>query len=366
MRLKPPRGDAQIGKDVPRSSEGADTGGAMVEEGTGGRTTTDDPRKSASALIAAMWAERELTPPPPVLQAPSEPSTSRPAPTPRPRRGRQALLAVVIVAVGGTGAYVVAQGDPRPSKAAFVAQAEGICAGGPSIPTPSSYAELKDAAATVATTSAAQLRRLDKLGLPGLLDRGRAAGVLDAMRATRTAAGTVEAAATSSNDTATVAAAHTLRARSDQAAAKAAAYGMARCAGDLQRNADTLVGGAGRVVKAGFLFNANALCRTATTAVAAVPPAGKDGADIARFVGEAFGPLEQLAFGLKALPVPPGDEATVADILTTVDQANGTGRAMAHAAVAADPNLLPTVRQQFVDLGKAAGAKLSAYGVGPC
>ena len=338
----------------------------MVDEGTGSRATTDDPRRSASALIAAMWAERELDPPAPLLPTPTEPPDRPPAPRPRPRRGRQALLAVLIVAVGGTGAYVVTRGDPRPSKATFVAEAEAICAGSRPVPPASSYVELKDAAAAVSATSAAQLRRLDKLGRPGLLDRGRAAGVLDAMRAARAAAGDLQAAATSSNDTATVAATHTLRLRSDDAAAKAAGYGMPGCAAGLRRDAEALVAGAGRVVKAGFLFNANALCRTATAAVAAIPPAGKDGADLARFLGEAFVPLDQLAAGLKALPVPPGDEATVADILTAIDQANGTGRAMAHAAVAADPNLLPAVRKQFVDLGMAAGAKLTAYGVGLC
>jgi hypothetical protein len=277
-----------------------------------------------------------------------------------------ALLAVAILAVGGAGAFVVASGKPRPSKAEFVTKADGICAAAGTVPRPTTYAELKSAAAGVAATTEAEVRRLDDAGRPGLLDRGRAQGVVDALRATATAARSVEAAAASSDDGATVAAAQAMRVSSADAMAKAKAYGATGCAAAAGRSQDALVGGANAVVKAGFIAKANMLCQATVSTIAKLAPPGKDPTDVGRYVNEVMGPLEKLSSALRGLPVPPGDEVTVAELLQGLDQANAVGRTLAGANLAQDLPRVATTTKQFADAVHAAGTKLNAYGFGPC
>lgn len=352
----------------------------MADDTSGGRSSSVRDRTPASSIVAELWAEREQGLAPAGRPSPDRPrpdrrsGDDRPGPAPKPagtRTGPPVVwLALAIVAVGAGGAFVVAQGNPRPSKAQFVAKADAVCGvtngAVTSIAKPFSYPELATAAGTVVAATEAQLDLLHKVGLPGILDRGRANGVVKAMAATNQAGRSLQTAAAASDDAETAFAAQNLRVASEEATAKAADYGLSVCAAGAKPGIDTLYAGSGAVVKSAYLAKANVLCAAAVMAAEEVPPMGKDPADLRRFIGQTMGALDKMNNQLRALPMPPGDEATLTDLYATIEKTNAKGLALVDAAIAVDRTIFPAAEQEFTKLGEDVGKKMAAYGFGDC
>ena len=76
--------------------------------------------------------------------------------------------------------------------------------------------------------------------------------------------------------------------------------------------------------------------------------------------------MDKLVVDLKALPVAPGDEATVADMLTTTSDLIGKLRLLGPAAAAGDVRRVKAIDKEGDVLEKAVNAKFGAYGLHVC
>src|SRR5687768_14257981 len=131
-------------------------------------------RSDARSIIEELWAEREQSRPvPPVDRKAPVPRPPKPA---RPGLGgkeRALATAVVLLLVGnGLGVGAKALGlIGGASKAAYLAQADAICAPANAqlgaLLTSGGYPAVATASSTFVTTSATQLQALRSLDLPG-------------------------------------------------------------------------------------------------------------------------------------------------------------------------------------------------------
>ena len=88
--------------------------------------------------------------------------------------------------------------------------------------------------------------------------------------------------------------------------------------------------------------------------------------DIARFLGDGLAILNQLIADMKAIPVPPGDEATVSEMLDAADKSNAKLAEARDAAAAADFARFTAIDKEISPLDTAANAKFDAYGLTVC
>jgi hypothetical protein len=232
-----------------------------------------------------------------------------------------------------------------PSKADFVAKADGACGAGNGVITaiapPTNLPELATAAGTVATTVDAQAEGLRKLDVPGD-DKDVVAGVVAALAGVAGPARALQDAAGGSDDAATARAANDLRAKADAAAVQARSYGLAVC---------------------GQAPATNVLAANRKADAAATPTSL---ASAARYLA-AYVPIEDKLFAdVKALVAPPGDEATVADMLAAQEKVIGTDKELLAAAQARNQASFDRVEEAQVPLVVAANAKFDAYGLRNC
>ena len=345
----------------------------MVDHGSAGRATVRD-RTPASSLVAELWAEREQQ---------GRPSPDRPAPErppaahrgPKKARARPgpsvALIAVAAVVVAAAGGVVVAQDNPRPSKAQFVAKADAVCGStNPavnSLPRAISYPGLAAAAATFVSATAAQLGQVQDVGLPGVLDRGKAAGVVNAMTATHDAGRSLQGAAAAADDARTAAAANVLLATTQEAEAKAADYGLSACATGMRPGVDVLFAGSNAVVKSGFVTKAGGICVAAVQRLDAVPKFKNTASDLRRFTEETLAVVEKLNADLRALPVPPGDAKVLSELFLAIDEGNAKSRDYMEMALAGvDKQRFAAGEKALDDASDAVDAKFAAYGLTTC
>lgn len=352
----------------------------MAEPGSedAARAPTPDTRPTAGSIIAELWSEREQS-----RAAPTIP----PSPTgPHGDRGRRqrggetdgkgrtmgAVVAVVVVALllgGGAGFFLYTQGFGQTSKASFLRKADAVC--GPAngavtaLAKPSSYPELATAAATLVSSTDAQLAGLRKLSAPSGADGERIGALLSAMTQTNAAGRGLQDAANRADDAATAATTNQVRTSSSDASNKAKELGFAACATGMQAGVDALVGGAAGIVKTAFVAKSDTICRAGARALEGVRQP-RDQRDIARFFNQALPIVEKLVVDLKALPVPPGDEATVAEIMSGLEKANEKSREARDAAVAGDRSRFVAIEEETTVLVTAADARLDAYGLTSC
>jgi hypothetical protein len=320
-------------------------------------------------MIAELWSERERTIAPP----PAPPAAGRPGRGPRRTNGRTGLVAAVVALAlllgGGVGVFLATQGVGMPSAARYAARADAVC--GPSngalvsITKPSSYPELATGAGPVATTTDAQLGGLRKLAHPGGADGGRVATLLSDMTETGAAGRGLQLAAAKADDAATAAATVRLRTAAASASTTAKALGLNACATGMQPGIDSVAGGANQVVKTAFVAKADTMCRALTRNVAAIP-VPKGNAAVARYLTQTMQLLDQLIVDMKAVPVPPGDEATVAEFLAAMEKVTAKWKEAPGAATAGDVSRLNAIQKEAAPLETAANAKLDAYGLGIC
>jgi hypothetical protein len=273
----------------------------------------------------------------------------------------------LIVAVLGLGLGLAACGGGV-SKADFVAKADQACAPGnaavASLAKPSNLPDLAAGAGTLATTVDGQVAELRKLEAPED-DKVLVDGMLAALAEVGGAARTLQETAGKTDDAATAKAANDLKAKTDTAAAQTEAYGFGACGRALREPVTTLFQGGNAVVKAAFVAKADALCTAATRKVAALAnPTSL--ATLARYLA-SYVPIEEKLFAdIKALPVPPGDEGTVADMLTAQSAVTAKDKEALAAAQARNQRLLDAVDEESASLITAANAKFDTYGLKNC
>ena len=339
---------------------------------------SDDPggtrpsgRTDAASIIAELWAEREQA-----RSAPAGPaSTPRATVDPRPPRagGRErALGTVIVLLLAGAGLGVVAKATGfigAPSRASFLAQADAICAPGnagmSAMSKPVGYQSLATAASTLVTTTDAQLGRLGALDLPAGADRGRARGVLQAMAATRDAGRSLQSAAAESDPASTATASRSMTVYSDDALAKAQAFGLSACVAGMKPGIDAVVAGANGAVKTSFTEKATAMCIEMVRASEGLPKV-RNAADLTRVIDQGVALFEKLATDLKALPVPPGDEATVARITTQVNNVAAKLRELGNAALAGDVKRVNALDKEGNAMIEELNRRFGAYGLTVC
>jgi hypothetical protein len=315
------------------------------------------------------------SPPPPPPPRSSGPSGNPYAPTPAKKRGGGVIAAVVVGALvlagAGVGGVVLAMKGGAPSRTEFVADADDICrpANGPvaAIVKPTSYPELATAAGTVSTTVNAQVGQLRALDQPGGEAKAEVAGVLAALEGTSAAAKRLQDAAGDQDDTATIAATKDMASQATDARTRATTSGFAACSIGMQPGIDAVFGGTQSVIKAGFVAQADVLCRRAANDTEDIDfPQSDTGRALAAFLGELIALFDDLVDDIRALPVAPGDEATVSEILTAQDKVQDKNREVQDAAADEDIDRFDALNAESVTLTTAADAKWDAYGLGSC
>lgn len=340
---------------------------------TPSRPVADDGRPKASSVIADLWLEREqqleaAAPPPPV--DPRQPRTG----TPSAMSGKAGLVAAIVALAvllgGGVGVYLAHAGVGVPSKTTFIAKADAVCsktnAPVAAVPKPSSYPELATAVATVVTAADTQSAALGKVHLPGGTARTAAADAIGALTAMDQAAHSLADAAAKKDDAATATATSHLMTQFSDATAKTKAFGFISCGSGLQTGMDNVTGGAKGLVKTSFMAKADSLCREASRKLDALVPFKSNQADIARYFGQGVDIMTKASSDLRALPAPPGDEATIADMLAAQDKVNAKVGELRDAAAAGNQSRFIAAGQELDVLGTAADAKLDAYGLAVC
>ena len=338
-------------------------------------------RQARTARVASTAASVErptrvpraprIPPPLPPVGEPAGPTYS-PEPPPKKSFGIGTMAAVVagaLVVAGGVG-YVVAGGGGAPSRATFIAQADAVCRPADAllaVTRPTSYPELATAAGTFATAAEGELSQLRQISRPGGSAGNQALTVVNDLGATAAAARGLHEAAVKKDDAATVAAANTLSTASATAAGTAGVYGMTACGSGLQPTVQTLTLGTQSVIKAGFTAKADALCRAAADELFGIGEPDFDDADqLVGYLEAALVVQVRIGDELRALPVPPGDEAAVTEMLAAYDKVTAKARALTNAVADLDESGFIIANREITTLGTTADAKLDGYGLAVC
>jgi hypothetical protein len=281
-----------------------------------------------------------------------------------------AAVIVVVALVGGAGVFLLNR-KGGPSKTEFIASADATCgtasASVAAVAKPTSYPELSTTAGTVAAATNGQVTRLRALDHPGGADGEAISAMLASLDGAGQAAGRVRDAAAQGNDASTATATRQMGTAFNNASADASAYGLAVCASGLKPAMDAVFGGSSAVIKTAFVAKADLICRAGARELAAIPdPADGSGAEIARMIGAVSEVAERMGREIRALPVPPGDEAVIADLLVAQDLVNAKGREITAAARVEDGPALIAAAHQIDTLSTAVDAKFDAYGLGTC
>jgi hypothetical protein len=268
-----------------------------------------------------------------------------------------AALALALTACGG-----------GVSKSAYVKKADAACAPGnatvAATAKPSNLPDLATAAGTIATAVDAQVVTLRKVSAPGS-DKAVVAGVVGALADVGGPAHALQAAAAKTDDRVTAQAVSDLKAKADAAAAQAQSYGLNACGKGLQPAVTSVVDGGRTILKAAFVARAESLCTAASKkADALANPTSL--ATTAKYL-TSYIPIEEKLFAdIKALVAPPGDDATVADMLGAQQQVIDKDKASLAAAQKGNTSLFFSLSDEESTLVTAANSKFDGYGLKMC
>ncbi len=255
------------------------------------------------------------------------------------------------------------------SKADFVTKADAACGPGNgtlgAVTKPSNLPELAAAAGTLATTVDGQVDALRKLDPPEG-DKDVVAGVIGAMGEISGPARALQDAAGKSDDKVTAQATNDLKAKTDAAAVQAKSYGLVHCGTGLQAPVTSVFEGGRTVLKAAFVARAESLCTAANKKADALAAPTSSLPTIARYLTSYLVIEEKLFADIRALPVPPGEEATVADMLAAQDKVIANDKEQHAAARARNGALLDRLGDQSATLITAANAKFDGFGLRAC
>ena len=265
---------------------------------------------------------------------------------------------------------LTACGDDGPSKAEFVTQADASCiAGNTTISTaakPTNAPQVATAAGAATSTIDAQVGALRAMRSPRGQDKNLALGVVNAIAEVVGPTKGLQEAAGRNDDAAMAKAAVDMQAKADAASTSAQAFGMSQCGIQLKLGLGNLFDGVKQAVKANYVTKAESICRDSLRRSEAVAPPGNTLASTSRYLDAQLVISDKLAADLKAITVPPGDEATVADIVSALENLNTKGREVASAARANNARLVLALVDEVDVAGTAVNAKLDAYGLKTC
>lgn len=254
------------------------------------------------------------------------------------------------------------------SKESFLTKADGACGPGNAslgaLAKPSNLPELAAAAGTVATTVESQAAALRAIDPPGD-DKAVVAAVIGTLAEASAPARALQEAAGKADDAATARAVNDLKAKSDAAAAAATGYGLLACAVGLPAPVGTLVEGGRTILRVAFVARAESLC-TAANRKAEALAAPTSLASFGRFLASYIPIEEKLLNDIKALVVPPGDEATVAEMLGAQDKVIANDKDTQAAAQKGNAAQVDKFDDLNTTLITASHAKFDAYGLRKC
>ena len=254
------------------------------------------------------------------------------------------------------------------SKTDFVTKADAACGPGNgtvgAVAKPTNLPELATAAGTVATTVDGQAEALRKVDAPGD-EKAAVAGVIGALSEVSGPARALQDAAGKTDDAATARAANELKAKTDAAATSAQAYGLTACGKGLQAPVTTVVEGAKTVLKAAFVAKADALCSAANRRADALPEPTSF-ASLGRYLTNYLAIETKLFDDIKALPVPPGDEGTVAEMLEAQNKVIALEKEAQAAAQRNNRAAFERLDEEITVLVTQANAKFDAYELKNC
>jgi hypothetical protein len=265
---------------------------------------------------------------------------------------------------------LTACGDSGPSKSAFTKKADASCsAGNTAISTatkPTNGPQVATAAGAAATTIDGQVTTLRAMKAPGGNDKKVIAGIIGAIADVSGPTRALQDAAGKNDDAALTKAAVDMQAKVDAAATQASAYGMTQCGTALKPAVAGLFDGTKSIVKSSYVTKSEALCRDASRKSNAVAAPGTSAASLGKFFDAQLAISTKLAADIKALPVPPGDEATVNEFLAAMDSLNAKAKDITAAAKANNTKLVSALFDEVTVANTAANAKLDAYGLKAC
>jgi hypothetical protein len=119
------------------------------------------------------------------------------------------------------------------------------------------------------------------------------------------------------------------------------------------------------VLKAAFVARAESLCTAADKKVDALPQPSSL-ASFARTSPSYLAIETQLFADIKALPVPPGDESTVADMLAAQEKVVENDKQLQAAAQARNQARFDSIEEEGLPLVTAANATFDGYGLRAC
>jgi hypothetical protein len=265
---------------------------------------------------------------------------------------------------------LTACGDDGPSRSDFTAKADSSCAAGnTAISTaakPTNAAQVATAAGTAATTVEGQVGALRAMKAPGGEDKAKVAGLINTLGDVGVPAKALQEAAGKNDDAAMAKAATEMQTKVDAAATSASAYGMTQCGTGLKPATAPLFEGAKSVVKTNYVNKAEGLCREAYRKIDAIAEPGATLASLGRYMDSILVISNKLVADLKAVPAPPGDEATVTDFIGGMEASNVKAKELVAAAKANNARLATGLFDELDVAGTAVDAKLDAYGLKTC
>ena len=284
---------------------------------------------------------------------------------PHVRIGCSLLISTVALA-----AALTACGDGGISKSEFTAKADGSCVVGntaiSSAAKPTNAPGVATSAGTAVTTIDGQVGMLRGLKMPGGKDKAQIEGVINAIAEVSGPTKALQEAAGKNDDAAMTRAVVEMRTKVDGAAASAQAYGLTQCGTGLKPAVANLFEGAKSVVKSSYVTKAEGLCRDAYRKANAMAAPGSSLASVSRYIDTQLVIFNKLVTDLKAVPAPPGDEATVGEFVTAFDAFTAKIKEVGAAAKANNPRLYEALSEEADVATTALDAKLDAYGLKTC
>jgi len=173
-------------------------------------------------------------------------------------------------------------------------------------------------------------------------------------------AGACSSSSSSSASTTTTGATATTGATSTTAPASTTTAGAATTAASSSTTAPT------SSAKAAFLAKANAICKTMNDQLAQQGDPGTDPAALAQALDEAASVTADALRQLRALPIPPGDDAKLQAIYSKIDALLHDASQMSAALRAGDQKAAQQANQAVAADSDAANKLSNAYGLTTC
>jgi len=276
----------------------------------------------------------------------------------------------LLIPVAALAATLTGCGDSGPSKAEFIAKADAACASGnnaiSTTAKPTNAPQVATASGTSADTIDGQVRALQALKLPGGKDKATMQSLITSIGDVRAPVRALADAGAKADDPAMAKAALDMQAKAEAAANWGGLAGMAQCGTQLKFGLGNQFDGVKNVVKASFVVKAEGLCRDAYRKIDALAAPGNTAASFSRFIDSLGAISTKLLTDIRAITVPPGDEATVGEFATAMENLTNKFKGISAAAKANNPRLASGLFDELDVANTALNAKLDAYGLTTC